>query len=394
MPHSPKFLSTVIFFILFTAGLILAAHRPLWNDELYTVVSSVHSLSYGKIFAGQVDEGNNCPLFYLMQKALAGLAGYQVPAAWLQGQWDVRDFPSQILLRLVPDLFMSLALTVIFYFFALRFSVVTAFLSLFLGLTNQMVWWYWVEARPYALWVFLTAAQAVVFLEIILRSGEKRPVSGLWRLLAGVHLLLSLTVVFGAVQAAVACALLWAWGHRRWTDYSLLLALPVLITAGYYSQAPRYPLWFHQTPEQLIRDSISRDRFYIFYLYLAALAVFGLQRMTGRLGFFRGDALLKAVPFAALTAGMLLSAAAVLALLLGKASESHAGFPVSNRYFIYLAPVGVIAATLAIHSVWQSLDGKIWARLIFLSGTGYLLAHRLWKVIPSIAGHYPGVFSP
>jgi len=71
--------------ICLAIGFKLAYDKPLWNDEIYTLVSSVSRVSYLDILLGRVKEGNNCPLFYVIQKGICDIARYSIPAPWLKG---------------------------------------------------------------------------------------------------------------------------------------------------------------------------------------------------------------------------------------------------------------------------------------------------------------------
>lgn len=118
-------LSLLLFFVCFRFGLILAESKPIWNDEFYSQLANVQGLSYGKMMAGQVNEGNNAPLFYLIQKVICDIASYQAPEAWVKGDWGYSDYYSRILLRVSPVFFMSLAAVFIFYYFSRVYSIFT-----------------------------------------------------------------------------------------------------------------------------------------------------------------------------------------------------------------------------------------------------------------------------
>ena len=149
--------------ILTGLGLRLAEHKPLWNDELYSLLSSVRNLSYGDIITAKITEGNNTPLFYLSQKAFIDLTGYQPPQEWVAGQWGHNHPYSNLRIRILPVACMSVAIAVIFYFFSYFYSIWTGLYALAVAFSSFMVWAYGFEARPYALWFLLTTLQAVFF---------------------------------------------------------------------------------------------------------------------------------------------------------------------------------------------------------------------------------------
>ncbi|MCR4337232.1 MAG: hypothetical protein NUV91_05455, partial [Candidatus Omnitrophica bacterium] len=88
-----KILSGLLFCILFSSGILLAHHKPLWNDEIYSQHSSVENISVWRMISGKIPEGNNTPLFYLGQKVISAISGYQTLPAWREGaqNWGERD---------------------------------------------------------------------------------------------------------------------------------------------------------------------------------------------------------------------------------------------------------------------------------------------------------------
>jgi len=157
--------SSVLFIACISIGLVLAKHKPVWNDEIYSQTNSIEDTSYLEIIAGDVEEGNNSPLFYLMQKGFCELLKYKFPAGW-KGRWSISDLKSQIILRINSIIFMSLSIVCIFFFFAKNYSVWSGIYSLFISISSYMVWIYWIEARPYPMWFFLITIQSLLFLNV------------------------------------------------------------------------------------------------------------------------------------------------------------------------------------------------------------------------------------
>ncbi len=378
--------------VLMVIGLSLASIRPLWNDEIYTTLSSVEGMSYGDILLGKVKEGNNCPLFYLLQKHIVDRAEYHPPSLWYKGTayWDGRDKKSQILLRLNPVFFMSLAIVIICRFFLKRYSILGAIYSLFLTLSSYMVWAYWAEARPYALWFFLTTAQ-ILFALSFWQSNQRKahfPVA-----LSAIHILLALTSVFGVIQAVIVSALLWQSGFRRRGPYFFLWILPVLIGMFYYFQAPHYAFWFSLSPEQLFREAYSRSRVYIFLIFVLLYALGWLQRH-----FLQKEIIplwpVKQEKFLLwLTLNMILFAVLVLAILKGQATSDHTGFAVSSRYFIFLTPFSIIATGIFTISLYRTFCQRLWLCIPVMGGIGYLVLHDAMKVWDALKGLYPALFA-
>lgn len=380
-------LSGLLFLGCFRFGLLIAEHKPLWNDEIYSQTENIHQRTYAYLFLGRAKEGNNFPLFFVLQKAVCDLSMYQTPDLWHQE--NVFD---RLLLRLNPVFFMSLTVMCIFFYFARFHSPATSLYSLFLTFSSVMIWVYWAEARPYSLWMFLTTIQALYFLYL---SQRKEPIScRAWGLLTAIHILLSLTIVFGFAQIAVVSGLLWVLKERNWKRYVLLTLIPMGIAIFYYMRAPHYDFFFHYTPEQLLRDCFSRDRFYILFIFIFFLVVYYSTGKTKFSRLFSSKVLLEGVVCFSLTAFMLLASFGIIAMFKMRAVPyMQSGFPVSSRYFVYLTPIGIISTTLLSTAVLRSLPGNRWVQVLILSGIGYLVIHRSLRVFPLIRDLCAPVFS-
>ncbi len=375
--------------LLFLTGFLLARQKPLWNDEIYSQ-SAISSLSYRQLVFFQIPEGNICPLFYVLQKFLCDAVHYTMPDLWqTESQETTRDRYSEILLRLSPVFFMSLAMASIFYYFSRFYGWLAGIYSLFLCLSSYMVWEYYAEARPYALWIFLTTLQALFFLFIV---REKKFSSSSWNALTLIHILLSLTIVFSVWQILAVTLLLWIWVDRDWKKCTGLMLVPVVIGLIYFVHSPHYPYWFDLNPGQMIRECFSRDRLYILLIYGFFLFLYGVQRKFSRLKIFADRSLVEAAPYFCLTVLML--AGAFLIMLKFKLQENfqQEGFPVSSRHFIFLTPVGIISTALfSIHLV-KGLWKQKWILLPLAVYIGYLVATRFIKNIPYLEKVWEGFF--
>ena len=404
MNHLSRLHTVTRFLILFLfiGGLFLAYHKTLWNDETYSQLSSVENTSVSDVISGQVKEGNNSPLFYLLQKGVSAFFGYRTPSLWHEGtQFWTTNWPGdKIILRIVPVSAMTLSIAAIFYYFARFYSFWVGALSLFLSLSTTVFWQFWAEARHYPLWFFLTTMELLLFLYLSTRKTTglhlcrvKKSAAGIWNGLIIVHLLLSLTVIFSLAQIVIVSALLYFFVERRWQKYVLLTAFPVAFCLIYYALAPKYDFWLMFSYEQYIRAGISRDRLYIVYLFTAFLALYGIQIKAKARQFLRHDVLERGIPFLWLTGGMIAATCLIIFAFQCMACPSSQGFPVTTRYFINLAPVGIIAATLFAVLVIKSCGRMFWTRIILASGMGYLFIHRVFKILPDIQGHFPLLFS-
>jgi len=372
--------ATLIFIGCLSLGFWIAQHKALWNDEYFSQLSSVDGTSYTAQWSGRIPEGGNPPLFYSLQKLFLQTIHYQVPIQWSQGHWS-NDAVSQILLRVNPVIFMSLSVTMVFYYFCRRGSLLIGFYSLFIYISSYMLWVYWAEARPYALLVFLTTAQSMVLLD---RMGQdfcanKR---NSWVLLAVINMLLALTFILSVGQI-LAASVLWWWVFREhdWKKYVLMTALPVAVAFFYYMHAPKYQFFFGLSPEQLIRDNISRQRFDILFIYLISLSAYwGGQKKQLLEGILYKE-ILRPVPYVIFMVLVLASSAMVLCFFAFHA-KGNQGFPVTSRYFIYLTPIGAIATTIMSVSLFGSLSRHRLIQRILMGLIGFLLAQYFLKIVP------------
>jgi hypothetical protein len=358
------FIATLVFIACFCAGLWVARHRPLWNDEYYSEVSSIHNTSYAQQLAGQVGEGGNAPLFYVLQKFFLQAIHYQVPAGWLQGHWS-NDKASQIILRINPIFFMSLSVALVFYYFCRNYSLWIGLYSLFITISSYMFWAYWAEARPYALIVFLTTAQSVILLNKIRDPQADKG----WVALAVTNILLGLTTILSLGQIAAVSVLWWVLSERDWRKYVFITLLPAAIIMFYYMRAPKYPFYFGDlTPEQLIRDNIPRQYFDILFFFLVSLFFFRAQQQTSAMYF--------------IFTILVLAATGVLLGLFALHAKPGVGFPITSRYFIYLMPIGVMAATASSVSLVQALQRHRPIQYVVIGVVGLLLIQHFQKIAP------------
>lgn len=378
-------LACVLFLICLGIGFRQAYYKPLWNDEIYTLVSSVNGLSYTDMLLGRVQEGNNCPLFYLVQRGICDIAQYRVPSQWVNGNWGFIDVGSQVLLRINPVIFMALSIVMIFYYFSRYYSLWAGVYSVVVSFSSFMIWVYWAEARPYALVVFLTALQSLVFMKMM-KEGDKY--RGGWIKLTVVHFLLSLTGVLSIIQIAVVSALLWITLERDWRKYISLLVIPAFICITYYSLSPKYQFWFADGPLALINANISKDRLLIFSIFAIYLCLVYIQP---KVGFLKNipinvmDEKVKKEVGVYFWSMVLIIAGYFLILLKFKFGSNldRSGFQISNRYFICLTPIGIIATTLfSIYLIRCSRNKVVQGFMLLLLGG--LLLIRILRTIQII----------
>ena len=379
--------SGLVGLVLFFCGLKLASFCRLINDEVYSQVNSVTTVGYGTILLGRVTgEGNNAPLFYLLQKGLCGLGRFQTPEAWLAGERFSTDPYAMIFLRLNPVFFMSLAGAALFYFFLRQYSWGWGTLAVVVFLSSGNVWMHTVQARHYALWLGLTMIQSLLFLALLQKSKpqtvqEECSVNCLWGWLGLVHVLLALTVILSLGQIAVVSLLLWIFKDKKWLRFFPLVVLPAILCGFYFLQVKHFQ---HDVPPQwpqVIRSSFPVEQ-------LAILLVFGLGM---GINFFRNkdnpsDSFSdRSVKIYFLFAILILAAAFILmGLFQWRAPVLPSGHKVSSNYFMFLTPAGIIGTVLFSVSLWRGLRNHPWLRAngaIALAGLivlMYLHNYPLW----------------
>ncbi len=372
--------TVLVFLLLLSVGFWLAAKKPLWNDEVYSQVNSVQKLSFTQILAGQVPEGNGCPLFYLVQKSINNIAGYSLPVPW--DRKGALDAKSRLILRIAPNICMSLGLALIFYFFAEGYGWWWGIYGLMLSLSSFMVWAYWAEARPYALWFLLTTLQLLVFIKLL--TDKKR--EGLWSSrLVIIHFLLSFTVIFSVIQIAVVLVLLWKKpGHIDFLKIKsqcvpvFFSLLPIAIGLFYKAQAPRYVFWSDKSWWDLINLNLPADILWIAAIYAVFMLFYRTKAMPRPA---EGRALL-------LLMGLLFFAAVALIIGMTHGHQPPQGFELSMRYFIFLVPLGIISALVFARGMAEAFKKDWWLLTMLAMVLGSLLVIRLLQGYILILGLY------
>lgn len=354
--HLPQTSAIAIFCVLAGSWLFLAKSIPIWNDEAYSQDRSIQNLSYTSIFSGQVPEGNRTPLFYVMQKLSQDTIGYKWPGTYDAGPKYSNTEPihthlasteefANVLLRLLPVVFMAAGVTAIYYYFSIRWNMWLGAYSLLISLSSFMVWEYAFHARPYALWFCLTSFQTL----LLLHHFETRSTQ-LGNTLLGlttIHCLLSLTAIFSAIQIIAACVVLWIFGERRIIWQTLMSVGPVVVTVGYYFVVPHANIFFVDGPLALLGASLPLDRIAIIAI---GLVIIGASALYGAHPILRRAERLRLVQGTS-SFLLLIYCGCLLVLLKFKIDDpgfgESAGTYVSNRYFIVLAPIGIVMTSIA-----------------------------------------------
>ncbi len=373
----------VVLAALLCLGFALAHHHPMWNDEINSFVYSIHDIPYTAILNGKITEGNNAPLFYLIQKVLCDIVRYNIPHPWTYHDWSYKDIHAQVFLRIQPVIFMSIALLLMFRYFLRHYGWLTAGYSLMVAVSSFMVWAYYVESRPYALWFLLTTIQAFLLLRLF---EDKKPSIKFWRSLTVVHILMSFTVFLSVIQITVASALLWLWCEKDVRKYILPTAVPLLIAMYYHCRASHFGFWFFDSPLQLIKANIPLDRMLILGVF--GLLLLGCAAPWQRIfkNFYRCEPMAAIKGYFTFTILMVLAGAAMLFLM--AATENHNGFQVSNRYLIQLTPIGIIAIVLCSVHMLRAFASRRLVWLVLIVGLGGLLMFRCLRTYQLVESFY------
>ena len=359
---SLQLVSILLFLILCAVGFRIAASKPLWMDELFTQNNAVQNISWSRLLIGRdTGEGNNAPLFYLIEKWTKLVPDATVSQA-LFDDAICGDLKKDLILRIVPVLFMSGALAVLFYFFSVEFSVLAGLYALLCALASPMVWFYWAEARPYPLVFFFTVVQSLLLIKISQGEDER---NRHWQGLVGINFLLVLTSYLSIIQVVGAAVVCWFCGERLWKRVLWILA-PVVVALYYRSQGihEAYGLFFQWS---YLLDNIPFDRL-AFYV-IAALMLFGARSAKEGVVLSQEAKALRLYSRFFLWALIGFS----LILLMVKIQETHAKqLGLHSRFFIALTPMGIIEQVLLAWCLFRVAITERWLGITALLVTTLL----------------------
>ncbi len=331
------YISAGVFILLMTCGFSLSQHKVLWLDELYTQHTAIDADSYAGILSLKFPDGNKNPLFYIIQKTACDAFSYHMPAVYADSLNRTRDIPSQVILRIPSNIYMSLALTVIFYFFTRFYSFFAALFALSVALVTPMVWMYWVEARPYSLWFLLTTVQLLLLSCLYMAPKLKTAGS-----LITTHLLLALTSPTAMFQITMVTLFVWIKDRAGLKHLALLWLVPMSIVLFYYHFDDTSRIRTYMFSSNFF-DVIMPERLFIYVIYaLTAWVLPEKHKKTPSNMFFLPVFLIF------LTSGFSILFIDIFTL------HSKQGF--FSRYLIYLAPVDILMFALA------SIDLRRWSR--------------------------------
>ncbi|MBF0505033.1 MAG: hypothetical protein HQL14_08030 [Candidatus Omnitrophica bacterium] len=345
----------LIFSVFFSIGLLLARHKPLWDDELWEQQMSVQDTSWLKIISGHTVDWNNFPLYHALQKAFMQMIHWKLPFA-LDGTWFVVHPQAQLVMRLLPDFLVSIAMTAIVLFFGFRSGFVPGLATLLICLSMPMVWVYWVEARSYSLWFMLTVFQSLLFLDTAARKESQAP--------RGLFLLtfcgLCLTAPLGILQTIVCQGLLWCAGIKGRKFYLVTGAVPLFLGAYYFILRDKMGMFPGVPWPSLFFDNFPMEEL----VFLSGYVIFLLLLRASLPSVSLGCAFL---PFCFVF--IVISFIGIFYVV--SKSVPHAA-PVVSRHFIFLTPVSIIMTAAIFSDLWQAAAKRFWwssgVLIIFASG--------------------------
>ena len=354
-----------LFLLCFVFGLWLAQRRPLWCDEVFSQVTQVQALSYREIWFERKAEPNRSPLFYVVQKIVCDVFHFRLPQGWPANQ-ELSDVRAQFVMRLAPNVFMSLSLAVLFYFFARHYSLGIGFYAFLTGLSSVMVWDYWIEARHYALWFLLTTLQTIVFLRIL---HNRQPHSSQWKQLALIHGMLAFTNILSVIQIAGASVFLWIFKQKKFNDYIWAAVVPLLICAMYYDPSLSSSFVVKGNPFGLEETVVHREWMYVFLIY----GIF--------LGFGRNA---QHKHFVLFVTALIVASSGMVAYY--KFAGHGDGRLFAHRYLLYLVPITIMGLTCLVADIFRVFKHDRWICTMLTIILGGLLLIRLLRTYMLVLG--------
>ena len=341
-----------LFTLLLFIGFLLSQHKLLWIDECFTQHVSVDRPSYADILSLHFPDGNKCPLFYVLQKLNSNIFSFNYPQGQAEGSHDASDVHAQIIIRIPSNIYMSLAMACIFYYFTRFFSLYTAFYAMAISLVSPMVWTYWVEARPYSLWFLLTTAQLLFYCSSVLPPKIKTG-----KFIGFIHVLLVLTTPGSILQVSIITLMLFCKGVYKKRQLIFPWLLPMCIFLFYYFLVPVYKFKTFNFMTCLF-DAVMPEHLFVYIIYaVIAWMLSNKHKEYSSNTFFLPVFLL-----------FLLSGCFVLFIDLFTVNYQFGFF---SRYLIYLVPADTLMFTLASYDLWQWTRKNVWVCMnlsIFLGG--------------------------
>ncbi len=363
---SRQSLVLLVVLVVFMAGLWqgfrIAMNKPLWNDEIFSQMQSVDNISWKDIWLGHIQEGNNSPLFYSVQKIICSLSGYRTINLWKEDNVRIRCF-----LRIAPVVCMSLGLALIVGFFCAYYSFWGGLIAFIIAIPIHTTILIHTEARPYAFVFLVTAAQALFLLYVCRFAKEPR-----YGALGLMNFLMALITWLSVIQIVAAGVILWLSGYRRVFPFLSCIGLPLFVAAVYYMNAIHLKFRFMPLgmPTAVIGANIPAVRLAAFFIF--PLLIWGWDRFISK------EKNLFLWPFFFWSWLTFIGYVLFLGYLFA-IQRPHQGFEVSNRYLMSLTPIGIVCLTVAILEFLKR-PRRLWIKIVVWIGIALVILPRLSNV--------------
>lgn len=379
-------LCIILFFIIFDLGLFIAQHKPLWWDEEYSLIT-IQKHSYKDILLGHLpEEADNSPLFYVNEKLMYDLISYNPdslrkipgrPAQWPFSFYreNFEDPFSDLYFRIIPLIFASLSVVILFYYFTSRYSFIWGIFASLLCLTNFEIWEYGLQARPYIYFFTLTIIQVLLFIELI-TDQKKDP--KIWNSMAIINLLLVLIIKTSAFQIfCIAIIIGYSRIHVRWKDAVMAFICPLAISFYYYEAGIKETYSFNQSIHSLLFQSVPLET----WLIWGAFLVFAIYEIIPK----------SSISLFYLIVSMYFIYSGIMFYFLSHLSPL--AVPPKHFQIRYLTPfcaLGLVSAVVFSHQIVTSRVTQIWIKFSFIIFLALTLIVRstysFYKFFPWLRG--------
>ncbi len=355
-----RVISVILFLFLLKVGFFLAERKPLWGDEIYAQRYHIEKYSATNLLFFPVNDPQNYPLFSLLQKATSSIYDFRLSEHLGDGQGDAEAL---MIMRIVPNICMSLCFVLIFYFCCQQYALLGGFVALAVIFLSPSIglWHYWAEARPYALWMLLTTAQGLCFYYFLSKQDGS---SRFMRALVIIHTLLSMLSLWSLIQITLISASIWFLKVRKVKEYVFLTFIPIVISLFYFlhSYTPGRGTWFQSGPLILLDNCFPWEWFVIVLFYGLVLLLAYFQDKSNSVKLFVPQYSWKGKILLVFLGLMFVMSLMMMAAFKAKESLDHAGMLIPHRYFLFLTVAGVIALPVFLMDIYKALKLKPFLR--------------------------------
>ena len=369
------FITFLLLCLLFSIGIWFAAHRFRVIDE----GSSLHSVrvsSYGDILLGKIkNQANSFPLFFLIFKPFGQNLDPDL--------WEENTVDYNIRCRIVSVLCISLTMCLLFYYFACSYSLGCGFYSLIISLTKFTIWFFFALARPYPLWILLTAVQGILFFDLMKQGYTQKT----WNSLTLTHMALAMTHPFTLFYISSLSVALAIFIQRDWKKYIFMTGVPALLWGFYmlqFTPAYRYGQFtFPQPVHEVIFANFAKERILIFVVLLSTYFFLRYPREKEISSTTRWQLVKESRGIIALVSMMLLATFIIVLILKVHPGDPHPDDVPSFalNYITFLTPVGIMTMTYGSYFLMRFFRNTWirWILVLSLSGVILLRGSIEWR---------------